>query len=160
MIKELKYDITKEDYAKALGRCNIDNKLTVKQFFLYMIIIAVVIIFGIQAKKIVEPAVITAFFLVLMLGKLFIKNTGILGNFTIIIDSDKNNFSSKTAERDYSINWNTVFKIDNIDSSILIYTDRTVAIIIPKRIFESEQEMNETWELIQECYNKNREEKG
>ena len=55
------------------------------------------------------------------------------------------------------IKWSQMYKLYKSKHLFLIYMTKNQAIIIPKRIFESEQEMNETWELIQECYNKNRE---
>ena len=90
----------------------------------------------------------------------FIKIFGEYENqkLNLIINSDENTFINNDGVSTTVTNWNRVLKIDNAKNSILIYIATNRAYIIPKRIFKTEQEMNETWELIQECYNKNREE--
>ena len=164
MIKELKYDLTKEDMEKSLSALNnISNKgITKLQIFGFLIILFLAIILSILTGMFLFSSIIIILFLILMLlpkgNKSFVK---ILGKyetqkFNIIINSDKNTFTNKNDVSTTVVNWDKILKIDNTKDSLLIFTAKNMAFIIPKRIFESEQDMNETWELIQECYNKNK----
>ena len=49
--------------------------------------------------------------------------------------------------------WSKIKAIENTKSSILIYISDRQAIIIPKRIFESEQEINNFWNEVKNKYN-------
>ena len=165
MIKELNYDLTKEDLMKGLGTINSlsNNSISIIQIVGFIIIVFLAILTGVFSRDYLFPVFIIVFFTILMFlskgKKSFVK---ILGKyetqtFNLIINSDENTFINKNDISTTVINWNKVLKIDNTKDSMLIYTTTSAAIIIPKRIFETEQEMNETWELIQECYNKYKE---
>lgn len=49
--------------------------------------------------------------------------------------------------------WSTVKDIYNKKHSILVFISDFQAIFIPKRIFNSENEINELWDYMQTCYN-------
>ena len=165
MIKELEYDLTKEDMEKGIRDFPPAKRgITKIQIFGFLIIVLLAIICGIFSGEYLFPILIIIFFLILMFlpkGKMsFIKIFGEYENqkLNLIINSDENTFINNDGVSTTVTNWNRVLKIDNAKNSILIYIATNRAYIIPKRIFKTEQEMNETWELIQECYNKNREE--
>ena len=76
-----------------------------------------------------------------------------------IINSEEGTITVRSVKKEvYNLNY--CYAIENTKNNILIFTVKNEALIIPKRIFKDEQEMNEVWELIQECYNKNRDIKG
>ena len=158
MIKELKYDLTKEDIAKSV---NSINKRVPKILDLIDLIIGLCLItIGIFFKWYLYSVIVLILCIILLLlisGKInyiifFAKFK--TQKINVVINSDENTFTGKSDVGTSVFNWNKIPKIDNTKDSILIFINDNSSLIIPKRIFESEQEMNETWELIQECYNK------
>lgn len=53
---------------------------------------------------------------------------------------------------EHSFSWDNVKEVCNTKRNILIFVSDRMAIIIPKRIFGSEQECNEFWNYIYSCY--------
>lgn len=53
-----------------------------------------------------------------------------------------------------SLNWSTIKDIYNTKFNYLIFIADRQALMIPKRIFETETEKQDFWELIQNYYNK------
>ena len=82
MIKELKYDLTKEDMEKSLSALNnISNKgITKLQIFGFLIILFLAIILSILTGKFLFSSIIIILFLILMLlpkgNKSFVKIQG------------------------------------------------------------------------------------
>ena len=175
MIKELKYDLTKEDLINFAKDC-VHAKQYKKQRWIFSCILGIIyfiillILFnldGFNCTNLICTVVgtfittIIMYFLYPLRLKQSVKNfsKGIdLNDNTIIINSDSNTFKGSSKRGSSEWNWSEFKYIYNFKYSILLFFQEYQAIFIPKRIFESEQEMNETWELIQECYNKNREE--
>lgn len=87
----------------------------------------------------------------------FVTNATKTSNYTdcnIVIDSETDAVKIKTENTYCEFKWNSLFEIQNKKHNILLYTTRNVAIIIPKRIFNSEEEISELWNLISDCYKK------
>ena len=178
MIKELKYDLTKKDFnnwAKDLLKVKQYKKqrllMVVKGLLIYFLFMFIIILPTInKIPNIIFPIIL--FFAILMgLLTFFISFPAMLkrnakelnkgkdySNNKLIINSDLNYIEKIDNNSNTEYKWSKIKNIYNLKYSILLFVSDYMSIIIPKRIFESEQEMNETWELIQECYNKNREE--
>ena len=171
MIKELNYDITKDDlknYAKDLMNINYYKKQRLLTSVLIPACIIIPVSFFIH-----EPLFGKLFFMIFFLlcfslisffnfpktisRKIVMlsKNTDFSNN-KIFIDSENSVIKTEHNLGNTEYNWSVIKDIYNLKYSILIFTQPYMAIIIPKRIFETEQEMNETWELIKECYDKSR----
>ena len=71
-------------------------------------------------------------------------------NYELIIEEDIIKRISSSGESLF--NWKNVKDIYNTKRNILIFVSDRQAIIIPKRIFESEQELNEFWNEVQNKY--------
>lgn len=172
MIKELKYDLTKEDlnnWIKDFFKSKQGKKLRLTIALNTAIIATFInlildIIFH-------EPLLLSNYvvsFVILFIFLYFtcplfskietkINSKGIdYSNNTITINSDNNYIKMDDNNTHEERKWSNIKYIYNLEYTILLFYSDYKAIIIPKRIFESEQEMNETWKLIQECYNKNK----
>ena len=172
MIKELKYDLTKEDFNNWLkdffkSKHGKKIRLTIT---LNTSIIVTLINFALDIitnKPLELKLYIMSFLITSVLLYLFypffskletkINSKGIdYSNNTITINSDNNYIKMDDNNSHEERKWSNIKYIYNLEYSILLFYSDYKAIIIPKRIFESEQEMNEVWNLIQACYNKNR----
>ncbi|MCR4881015.1 MAG: YcxB family protein [bacterium] len=175
MIKELNFELTKMDVennlekiynasSKGVGIVQILKSLTCLMlciltlyiglktgylelsFILTICILSVIIFF-------------TGFFLCMhkkkSLVKVFLENIN-TRKIYLELNSEEENFICKEDIGDTLVHWRKVPKIDNNQHSFLIFTGNNSAYIIPKRIFSSENECNEVWNLIQECFNKSR----
>ena len=173
MIKELNYDLTKEDLINFAKDCVYAKQYKKQRWIfscIFMIVYFLIFLFlfnldGINSINLICAVVgtfigtIIMYFLYPSKLKQSVKNfsKGIdLSDNTIIINSDSNTFKGSSKRGTSEWNWSEFKYIYNFKYSILLFFQEYQAIFIPKRIFESEQEMNETWELIQECYNKNK----
>ena len=170
MIKELNYDITKDDlknYAKDLMNINYYKKQRLLTSAISFIIFAILCFIGLFLNKDINSFIhILIFGLLLpvifyylfpeMLKEGTLKvNKGIdFSNNKVKIDSENGTFSALDRNSNSEFKWSNINDVYNLKYSILIFTKPNMAIIIPKRIFENEQEMNETWELIKGCFDK------
>lgn len=165
MIKELNYDLTKEDVFKFFYFHHFKNKIEL----IVWLIILLIFIFSSVCLYLCDPTdksslfvgigfTILAFFLFIIIPVIgVLKFEKIKLNIKISSESSVIVYDNTYGHSE--IKWSQMYKLYKSKHLFLIYMTKNQAIIIPKRIFESEQEMNETWELIQECYNKNREDK-
>ena len=55
-----------------------------------------------------------------------------------------------------TLNWSGIINISNQKHSILLFLGDRIFILLPKRIFANEEELNNCWNYIQDCYNKTR----
>ena len=185
MIKELNYDITKDDlknYAKDYLSVKRLKENRIKKsvivfiiLFILLLMLNIITIFpnvnDIQVAFvgfIFMSFVIFIFTLIFSLIIYFLESLSLritalqlyngmdFQNNKIIIDSEKGTFSTFDRDNNSAVNWSMIKDIYNLKYSILIFISDYRAFIIPKRIFETEQEMNETWKLIKECYDKSR----
>lgn len=156
MIKELNFTLTKRDCMYSFAFHNF--KINFKWFIFRLLFFAFATFCFFKNLDIFNSIIFVLAITIILLYIISpITDTLKLENSKVYIkiDSNKNTFtSSSLAVIEY--NWSYIKKIYNTKYHFLIYLLKDMAIIIPKRIFESEQEMNETWELIQECYNKNK----
>ena len=177
MIKELKYDFTKDDIENyAVDSLNINPYKRKRIIYsigctllCFIIIFAInILFFGFSSICLLVSLIIA---IIEALFSFFFdypkkmkksakeinkgKNSN---NSTVIISNDSNILKFADNDRMSEWKWTAIKKIYNLKCSILLFVSDYFAIIIPKRIFENEKDLNETWELIQECYNKNREE--
>lgn len=53
-----------------------------------------------------------------------------------------------------TLNWSGIINISNQKNSILLFTGDRIFILLPKRIFTNEEELDNCWNYIQDCYNK------
>jgi len=67
-----------------------------------------------------------------------------------IDDNERIKITSRDSETIYY--WSKIKAIENTKSNILIFVSERLAFIIPKRIFESEQKLNEFWNEVQNKY--------
>ena len=163
MIKELEFELTKKDVFKfSFFHNEIKNKFSLIFSIIVFIMLIMfglyIIVFNVYDLYIFLAGFFILFFIFLILpvviATLRFKNI----NLNIKIDSESPILMYKNIYGYSELNWNKAQEICKTRFLLLIYIIKNQALVIPKRIFESEQEMNETWELIQECYNKNREE--
>ena len=55
-----------------------------------------------------------------------------------------------------TLNWSGIINISNQKHSILLFIGDRMFVLLPKRIFANEEELNNCWNYIQDCYNKTR----
>ena len=53
-----------------------------------------------------------------------------------------------------TFNWSGVVHIANQKDTILLFIGDRMFILLPKRIFANDEELNNCWSYIQDCYNK------
>ena len=164
MIKELEYELTKKDIFKfSFFHNEIKNKFSLIFSLIVFITLVIYALFLIIFKfydlyiYVVSFFVVFFIFLILPATIAIFKNKNI--SLNIKIDSESSVLVIDNIYGHSEINWSQMHKIYKLKNLLLIYMTKNAAIVIPKRIFATEQEMNETWELIQECYNKYKEEK-
>ena len=86
-------------------------------------------------------------------GKYVYRNLeGLDKNYELIIEEDIIKRTSSSGENLF--NWNNVRDIYNTKRNIIIFISDRQAIIIPKRIFNSEQEINNFWNSVSAFYRK------
>ena len=66
---------------------------------------------------------------------------------------DENSITNENSMGKVIYNWSSTKGIYNKKHNILIFIGTIQAIVIPKRIFNSKEEIDEFWTYIQECYN-------
>jgi len=76
---------------------------------------------------------------------------GLDKNYELNIEKDC--IKRKSSNLETTINWNNVKDIYNMKNNILIFVSERHAIIIPKRIFETEKSVQDFWQDIQTCFN-------
>ena len=170
MIKELEYDLTKEDLNKYYKDYLKTKQIKKIRFMLTLVVTIIPFIIDIPAiitnNKTVDIYYISFFVLYFLLIYFIfpllhkidfqIANRGTdFSNNKLIINSDNSYINLEDKNYNEERKWSSFKYIYNLEYNFLLFISNTRSLIIPKRIFESEQEMNETWELIQECYNKN-----
>ena len=69
---------------------------------------------------------------------------------------DDNTITNENSMGKVIHNWSTIKGIYNKKHNILIFIGAIQAIVIPKRIFNSKEEIDEVWAYIEECYNNSR----
>lgn len=153
MIKELNYDLKKEDVLRFLRYHYYRNKALYLAFLIILIAGLVLSFMGKFETGI--PIIIIGILIIVSLPGACTRGYK-TQNIEIILNNESQTFNTKHIIGNTEYNWSNIEKICNTKYNFLIYILKNQAIIIPKRIFENEQEMNETWELIQECYNKNK----
>ena len=73
-------------------------------------------------------------------------------NYEVNIDDDERiKITSRDSETIYY--WSKIKAIENTKSNILIFISERLAFIIPKRIFVTEQEINDFWNEVKNKYN-------
>lgn len=183
MIKELKFQLTFQDYKnfakeqKNIKYLGLKKELILTHyvlfcFFMLLPIAAFIWISAMTHDKIfsfITVLVVLAPVVMCCIDYMFlfplryayscVKKDGkfaIKGNRNLILNTEDLTLKAKSfIEAAYvTYDLSKVHSIENSEYNILIFVTKQLAIIIPKRIFETEQEMNETWNLIQECYNK------
>ncbi len=73
---------------------------------------------------------------------------------SIIIDDSGIKQTNSTCTS--TLNWSGIINISNQKHSILLFLGDRIFILLPKRIFANEEELNNCWNYIQDCYNKTR----
>ena len=73
-------------------------------------------------------------------------------NYELTVEKDVIRRTSGSGESSFT--WNNVKDIYNTKKNILIFVSDRQAIVVPKRVFGSEQEVNEFWNLVSSCYQK------
>ncbi|MBR1460295.1 YcxB family protein [bacterium] len=58
----------------------------------------------------------------------------------------------KSSYGEISFSWNKLKGINNTKKNILLFISERQAIIVPKRIFETKQELDDFWTIVQENY--------
>ena len=71
-------------------------------------------------------------------------------NYELIVENDI--IRRRSGSGEVSFTWNNVKDIYNTKKNILIFVSDRQALIIPKRVFNSEQEINDFWHLVSSCY--------
>lgn len=166
---KINYELTLED-------CNIYVKETffIKRLFLYFIkdnmrraiICALLlslsfacILFNFNITSIIILFIVTFLFAYILWGLMGYYSGGKYAyrlldgfdkNYELIIEEDIIKRISSSGESLF--NWKNIKDIYNTKRNILIFVSNRQAIIIPKRIFESEQELNEFWNEVQNKY--------
>jgi hypothetical protein len=174
---ELNYELTDKD----LFNFNLET-LTIKQVLLNahkmnLIMFSIMAIFcgifftsALMGEYIIHWFSIIAFVISFIIALLLLIIIGILGQIifgglaiklqmkgidrstkALINDSEITNENSMGKT---TYNWSAAKGVYNKKHNILIFIGPIQAIVIPKRIFNTEQEIEETWNYIQECYNK------
>lgn len=178
MIKELKYELTKEDLGnfvkdalciKRYKKERLNTAIILAFIPIIGLIITIIQIIIQKPNNIFDYLFPFVFLLFIFAGFGYFMYSAILKSSALKLNKDTDFLNNKViinSELDTIIelnnsyseyNWSKIKDIHNLKYNIIIFTQPYIAIIIPKRIFETEQEMNETWELIQECYNKYKE---
>lgn len=75
---------------------------------------------------------------------------GLDKNYELIVENDI--IRRRSGSGEVSFTWNNVKDIYNTKKNILIFVSDRQALIIPKRVFNSEQEINDFWHLVSSCY--------
>lgn len=75
-------------------------------------------------------------------------------NKDVIITLQDDMLTSDNGDMRSEFHWDKVKDIYNKKHSLLIFVADMQSIIIPKRIFNSEKDMDDCWNYIQDCYNK------
>lgn len=158
MIKELNYELTKKDVFKFLFFHQFKNKLVVIGLLIIVLLIFIssICIYMYEPTNYLPLICIAIFIIAFLIGPVISICMFKKSILNIKIDSESPVIVCDNVYGHSELNWNQIHKLYKTKHSFLIYITKNQAIVIPKRIFENEQEMNETWELIQECYNKNR----
>lgn len=80
------------------------------------------------------------------------QQKGVGKNVTLTIEDDTIKIDNGDAQTVFK--WSSVKDVYSKKYNLLIFVADIQALIIPKRIFNSADEMNECWNYIQECYEK------
>ncbi|MGN0014964.1 MAG: YcxB family protein [Candidatus Gastranaerophilaceae bacterium] len=75
---------------------------------------------------------------------------GLDKNYELTIENDIIKRNSASGQSTFT--WDNVKDIYNTKRSILIFVSDRMAIVVPKRIFNSEQEVNDFWNCVLSCY--------
>ena len=77
-----------------------------------------------------------------------------LTNNAIKFNSDDEYFCMNNKYGESKWKWKQIKAIHNGKNNILLFIADYQALFIPKHIFNSEEEISETWNLISDCYSK------
>ena len=75
---------------------------------------------------------------------------GLDKNYELIVENDI--IRRRSGSGEVSFTWNNVKDIYNTKKNILIFVSNRQALIIPKRVFNSERDINVFWHLVSSCY--------
>ena len=161
---ELKYSLLLEDYHKFIAhgrrRCmknSANAQRGAYRFGLWGTIVlgvVVIIIWSLQSEINNLSLLIKSFFIGVVISYLCLKyfaklqmqaadpkmSGSILGEKIVIIDEQ--GFSQKCTHSKNWISWDIVEEVSQTKEHVFIYTDTATAKIIPKRIFESENDLD------------------
>ncbi len=176
-MRELNYELTDKD----LYNFNLET-LTIKQVvinahklnlivfcifsFVQAIIFTNILMGGIYLQhwftyiSIIISFILSLLFLIIIgiLGQIIFGGLAIKSHLKGIDRSRKEIIDENTITNENSMgkviyNWSSTKGIYNKKHNILIFIGTIQAIVIPKRIFNSKEEIDEFWTYIQECYN-------
>ncbi len=164
---ELNYELTDKD----LDNFNLES-LTIKSVFLTIHKINL-ILFGIGSfvwslQRLICGSFIISFIVAILCSIVLTillhiiiaryamkqKLKGIDRNSKAVIND--NDITSENSIGKVTYNWTAVKGIYNKKHNILIFLGPVQAMIIPKRIFNSKEELDEFWTYIQGCHNNSR----
>ncbi len=147
---KLVVDITREDYADFAKHHFMKNGLR-KSIIMYSIAYIIIqlyflINYGINLFAIIFSTVIfwlTCFLLIYFrlksTKKIPLKDGSFLSDTEYIFLEEKILYKSKDSEG--SLNWSIIKRFDNGKKAFYLYTDSLIAYVIPKRVFQNEEEM-------------------
>lgn len=85
---------------------------------------------------------------------IILQRKGIKEESTLVIQDDILIDSNGEVKTEYL--WKNIKTIYNAKNNILIFVSDMMAVIIPKRIFGTRDDLNNCWDYIQRCYNNSR----
>lgn len=179
MIKEFDFTLEKEDFKKAAKDfCKINRlkgeriKISIILSLICSIILAAIILFIFRKSSacllycLNSSIIAFVIYYVIFYYFEYPKNVEVnfkkmsegedLSNITIKFNSEENYIIVKTNNAEGKWAWKAIKDIHNEKENILIFVANRKMILVPKRVFATEEELNETWNLIMECYDKSK----